>query len=435
MQISAGSFFGVGAAKTGTHSLARMFEKSLGAKHEPASEQILRLVVAYHRNTISRAGFRKAIGDVLVGQNLIFNVSQINGFMPGTLLKLYPNAKFVLTVRDCESWVRSLTNHFLTRPMQPNSAWKDFRDLRFGTVDKPNPIEQPLLDGGFYSLEGYLAYWLKHNRRVISRIPSDQLFVVSTDSLAREARAICEFLGVDPKFASTKRSHSFAGQYVESPLDAIDRDYLDTQFRAITTRLLERTNGQLSKSNAARLSEAVILPNEDRSITDIARWSQRTSFDQKWSHRSKMAAAHIPENATVLDIGCGTMFIEKELKPGCHYIPVDVARRDERTIVCDLNLGQYPDVHGVTHVTMLGVLEYLTHPAIYWDWVVKFGVRIVMSYVTFKPTFTSSQRRAKGWINDLTREELIAMAHERGFRAVSEERISGDNTLFVFDPP
>jgi hypothetical protein len=424
----------MGAAKTGTHSLARMFEKAVGAKHEPGAEDLMRLIVARQRDEMSRKAFRRAVADVVAQQNLIFNVSQINGFIAGLLIDLYPNAKFVLTVRDCESWLRSLINHFLTRPLRPQSAWKAFRDIRFDTVESVKPIEQPLADRASYSLEGYLSYWLMHNRRVIRKIPAEQLFVVATDSLPREGRAISEFLGIDPASVTIERAHEYTGKYIESPLDTIDGAYVREQFQSYTNRLIESANPLLNEANRARLAEATVLPGEERSITDVERWSRRSSFDQKWSHRSKMAAAHIPENAIVLDIGCGTMFIEKELKPGCRYIPVDVARRDERTIVCDLNLGQYPNVQGVTHVTMLGVLEYLTRPTAFWDWVVKFGVRIVISYVCFRPGFPASQRREKGWVNDLTREELIALATERGFEMVSEEKISSDNTLFVFDP-
>jgi hypothetical protein len=55
------------------------------------------------------------------------------------------------------------------------------------------------------------------------------------------------------------------------------------------------------------------------------------------------AADYIPAAAVVLDLGCGGMALEGFLPNGCRYIPCDVGRRDERTVICDFNAGQFPD--------------------------------------------------------------------------------------------
>jgi hypothetical protein len=79
-----------------------------------------------------------------------------------------------------------------------------------------------------------------------------------------------------------------------------------------------------------------------------------------WQYRAYTAAAWIPQNSIVLDLGCGDMALEKELPSGCTYIPSDIVARDERTIVCNLNKQHLPELK-VTHVTVLGVLEHLIY--------------------------------------------------------------------------
>lgn len=80
-----------------------------------------------------------------------------------------------------------------------------------------------------------------------------------------------------------------------------------------------------------------------------------------WDNRAKVIARWIPAGAHVLDMGCGNMLIEKYLKEPADYIPCDIAKRDERTIVCDFDKFEYPPMRGENLVLCLGVVNYLKH--------------------------------------------------------------------------
>jgi hypothetical protein len=96
--------------------------------------------------------------------------------------------------------------------------------------------------------------------------------------------------------------------------------------------------------------------------TDVDRWSNRESFPPQWAYRASLAAQMIAAHSRVLDIGAGAMDLEKVLPEGCEYQPSDLVSRDERTIVCDLNKGEFPQGAAADVVTVLGVLEYITEP-------------------------------------------------------------------------
>ncbi|HKY90851.1 MAG TPA: polysaccharide pyruvyl transferase family protein, partial [Nevskiaceae bacterium] len=171
--------------------------------------------------------------------------------------------------------------------------------------------------------------------------------------------------------------------------------------------------------------------------TDFARWSDSQNLPDRWSYRSELAARFVPAGATLMDIGCGKMAIEQFLPNGCTYIPVDLVRRDDRTIVCDLNAGEYPPADGVTHVSVLGVVEYLKDPAAFFRWLD--GVparRLVLSYIPGDRGMPVERRREAGWINDLSRDDVVRLAATAGFVPVAEEPAK-NNLLFVFDrhPP
>src|SRR5271154_6684946 len=86
-------------------------------------------------------------------------------------------------------------------------------------------------------------------------------------------------------------------------------------------------------------------------------------FGEGWQPRAAAAAEWLADAARVADLGCGTMRLERFLRPGQGYLPVDVARRDERTLVLDLNepsdLARLPAADACA---LLGILEYAYRP-------------------------------------------------------------------------
>ncbi len=168
--------------------------------------------------------------------------------------------------------------------------------------------------------------------------------------------------------------------------------------------------------------------------TDKSRWANPDSLHAEWQYRSERAASFIAPGARLLDIGCGKMMIEGFLPERCTYIPHDVVARDERTRVHDLNAGDYPPFEGADHISVLGVLEYLNEPEKFWAWLATAGARVIFTYVVLDTSFPTDRRRAMGWFNEFSRNEIVAMAERAGFKLISEEAIPPDNVLFVFDP-
>lgn len=168
--------------------------------------------------------------------------------------------------------------------------------------------------------------------------------------------------------------------------------------------------------------------------TDRARWSDTGNLKESWRYRSTLAARHVPPGATVLDIGCGKMALEEMLPERCRYIPVDLVARDSRTVVCDLNNGEYPHADGITHIVVLGVLEYLSDAGAFFAWLARAECKsLILSYVTLNERMPPPKRRAVGWVNDFVREELLDLATRSHFELASEEWINQNGRIFVFE--
>jgi hypothetical protein len=164
--------------------------------------------------------------------------------------------------------------------------------------------------------------------------------------------------------------------------------------------------------------------------TDVERWSEPENLKLTWARRAEVAGRLIPRNARLLDLGCGAMDLERFLDPSVTYIPADIVRRDERTLLCDLNAGELPQID-VDVITLLGVLEYVHDVARLLGRLRRMQATVICSYNPID--LGSTDRREQGWFNDLTSAGLCAKAVEAGFRLVGLVTIAPQN-LYEFSP-
>ena len=186
--------------------------------------------------------------------------------------------------------------------------------------------------------------------------------------------------------------------------------------------------------------EASISESERRKLviaeeqTDVLRWADHRQLEAAWNVRAMFASQFIPDGSHVFDIGCGAMAIEGFLPKSCTYVPCDVVRRDARTIVCDLNLDELPiAATECDRITMLGVLEYLYDPAKFLQQLQHNGKSAILSYC---PTDWTQHldRRALGWVNDLSLKELDCIFQNAGLFCRRADRIDDNQAIFLVEP-
>lgn len=170
--------------------------------------------------------------------------------------------------------------------------------------------------------------------------------------------------------------------------------------------------------------------------TDVERWANPGQLEEAWNQRARIAADGVVAGATVLDLGCGRMALERYLPADCRYQPCDVVRRDERTVVCDFNKGEMPDeaAEAADMVTALGVLEYIFEPGAFLKRVHGWKKTVLMSYCATEAIGDRERRRSLGWVNDLSRTELEGLFAEAGFAVERADRIDAVQWLYRLRP-
>lgn len=162
---------------------------------------------------------------------------------------------------------------------------------------------------------------------------------------------------------------------------------------------------------------------------DILRWSDIRNFNPAWGHRSEVVSHLINEGEVILDIGCGTMYLEKCLPLSCKYIPCDIVKRDSRTYVLDFNKDELPNIEGITTITLLGVVEYMIDVKKFLISCKKYNARIMMSY-----TIVEYAHRDLRWFNCYSKQDLYEIFHEAGYELKMERWIDADQWLFELIP-
>jgi hypothetical protein len=233
----------VGTAKSGTTSIADIFSRSYQAAHEPDYVRMIETILATF-GTVDRRGIDCFLRKRDQQLWLEMESSQLCYFFVEHLVRVFPDARFLLTIRDCRSWLDSLINHQLARPLSGErhaEYWQKLRDLRFGTAPDRHPEpERPLAERGLYTLDGYFSYWATHNQRIIDMVPKERLLIVRTHEITQSIPEFADFLHVPAESLDSLRGHTNRAIRMFNVLSLIDPDYLAGKIRQHCGKLMDR---------------------------------------------------------------------------------------------------------------------------------------------------------------------------------------------------
>jgi len=244
--------YGVGMGKSGTHSIVKMFSHRVRARHEPQAPQLIDRVIDWRRGRVSdremtawlRARDRELALEV--------DASGVNLQIIDLLLREFPDARFVWSIRDCYSW----TNSRMNGDLHPSTseAWSKWADFVYGTGPFVHaPEEQALKIGRILPLDTYLASWAARNQRVLATVPPERLLAVRTDQIRQRAHEIADFAGLPRRFIRLHRTHEFRNPRKRPLLRKIDRDFLERKVEQHCRPLMTRFFPEIKSLADARL--------------------------------------------------------------------------------------------------------------------------------------------------------------------------------------
>lgn len=229
----------VGTPKSGTHSIDGLFSVKYRSSHEPEFESLWNMLLAANEGLVSNEKLLKYVRKRDKRLWLELDSSNLNYYLIDILILEFKEAKFILTIRDCYSWLASAIKHRISRSKPvPNTQKKD--KFRFGTDFYEYATEEEVLKQyGLPTLDAFLTYWARHNESVIEKVPKDRLLIVKTHEISTSAERIANFIGVPSDTLNHEHSHLFRARNQTNILSAIDRDFLDTKVKKHCTKLMD----------------------------------------------------------------------------------------------------------------------------------------------------------------------------------------------------
>ena len=150
-------------------------------------------------------------------------------------------------------------------------------------------------------------------------------------------------------------------------------------------------------------------------VADRQKWGRKSSYRPEWADRGRLAAQFIEDGETVLELGAGTGTLRALLLDRCNYVGTDLQPVDEEMLTLDLEVDPLPTGRWDAAV-MLGVLEYLHRPRDAMSRVFASTSKVVMSYCFAREGDFTAVRHSRGWVSNLSEEQLLEMSRNSGFR-------------------
>lgn len=231
--------FCIGTAKSGTHSIHSLFRRHYRSRHESDAGLLIALACKLASDRKDSAEVERFVLEREERLRTEFHSSHLQIAILRDLVRLYPESRYILPIRDCTSWLESWINHELAR--DPVLAdWYAWRDLVFGKGGSATPDEEKLLGQfGLRPLRAYLRYWSNHNAIALKSVPADRLLVVRTHEIRDRVPEIAEFLGVRAWTLDRSRSHQYQRTMRIPILSYLPDGYLDQLVREHCSELMQ----------------------------------------------------------------------------------------------------------------------------------------------------------------------------------------------------
>jgi hypothetical protein len=214
----------IGAPKTGTTSVASMFSPVYRSRHEPEPEHTIKTVLKYLKGRCSRSDVKTAMRERDRRLWLELESFHILAYVSDVIHEIFPNALFLVTVRDPLNWLDSRLNYHY-KLKRDGTAWEKYRDYFWFRNHNEYPTEEKILKKyDLCQIDAYLEKYSDHYRRVFSSISDDRRIIIKTEDIDNKTSEISDFLGVTDKSINTSHKNKQSDKI--SFISQIDDGYL-----------------------------------------------------------------------------------------------------------------------------------------------------------------------------------------------------------------
>ena len=220
----------VGIPKTGTTSIAALFGRYRYG-HEYMFQQSVEHIIAYHDGLLSRRSLREFVRLRDQRGGLEMDSASFNHLYLDILVSEFPDAKYILTVRDPYSWMNSLLNMLLRWRAQYSEAALDlpawqraYGRFLLGEFDPDVFVCVRAMETALTDLaERCFRFWGAAHRNILKLLPNEDSITVPTGELLGSVHDLARFAGVPRHSLQQRYAWSNQGTRKTNFLRLMDR--------------------------------------------------------------------------------------------------------------------------------------------------------------------------------------------------------------------
>jgi Sulfotransferase domain len=244
----------VGTAKSGTHSVVGMFSRNVRARHEPEALELIDKIADHHNGRINELEWTEWLRARDRRLALEVDSSHLNLDLLDFLLHEFPDARFLLTIRDCYSWLNSMFNQSLRFRGKLDPRLVRRKELQAGPGARDYaPEEQVLSENQLDNLDSHFSRWKSRNEKVLAKVPAPRLLIVRTDQITQKAFEIADFAGLRRRAVCLARTHSFQNPAKQELIRKVDRAFLERKVQHHCLPLMTRFFPEIKSLDDATL--------------------------------------------------------------------------------------------------------------------------------------------------------------------------------------
>jgi hypothetical protein len=210
-----------------------MFAEHYRSAHEPNVEDLTKTVEKVILGELQPQEIKDWLYSRDKQLNLEIEASHPLGYLAPWLPEVFPQARFVITIRDPLTWLKSRLNfHYYKTP----EAWQRYRDFIWGRHHSGyEPEEAALQELGLYSLNAYLKQYSEQYKILFSHLPRDRTLVIQTEHLNSSIKTLALFLEFEPTTIVQKHEN----------IVTVDTNIIDSLPSAFVARRIRENCGWL----------------------------------------------------------------------------------------------------------------------------------------------------------------------------------------------
>ena len=245
--------YGTGNGRSGTTTLARMF-RAYRVAHEIDQERswVLATRVLTGEWDVNSWRVRSALRRRDLRYHLEVDVAGHMAPLAPALAQMHDDARFVLLVRDCFSWLGSVVDQRSIIPRDRGRRYFQAKYQRHGATFAPE--ESALREADVFPVASFLQGWADGIQRVLDGVPAERLLVVRTEDIDTSVELLARFAGVP---ASTLQpNHANRNSSPVGLVGEVPTEFVVAQARAHCAPIMERYWGPDWTDLACRLPES-----------------------------------------------------------------------------------------------------------------------------------------------------------------------------------